>query len=304
MPARSLVILFVISIAIPTLPIGSAHAHPASGIVVDDHGEVFFIDSGHALMKIDTTGKLETVRQIKDGHWLALDARGSFSHSQPKYFQRVTGDGDVPALIYAGGGAPLVVGDDGDFYYVSGPDDDTPGGLTLTRETPDGTRTKFSPALARAMHENDDGVLSLTVGPNSAIYVGCWTAVFKVNKDASVTTVASPVKVTDCDFDPADHKASNRGPLLRGIAVDSDGVIYAAATSCHRVIKITTDGQVSTVLKSERPWSPTGIAISGQDKYVLEYTNANGPATEGWRVRVRRIAGDGNVTTIATLPQD
>ena len=300
--SQPIVLLFVIA-AFAALPTKIVQAHPASGIVVNDRGEVFFIDSGHALMKIDTTGKLETVRQIKDGHWLALDARGSFSHSQPKYFQRVTGDNEVPALIYAGGGAPLVVGDDGDLYYASGPDDDTPGGLTLTRETPDGTRTKFSPALARAMHEIDDGVLALTVGPDGAIYVGCWTAVFKVNKDASVTTIASPVKVTDCDFDPADHKASNRGPLLRGIAVDSEGVIYAAATSCHRVIKITTDGQVSTVLKSERPWSPTGIAISGQDKFILEYTNANGPATEGWRPRVRKLSGDDKVSIVAE-PQD
>ena len=61
------------------------------------------------------------------------------------------------------------------------------------------------------MHEIDDGVLALTAGPDGAIYVGCWTAVFKVKKDASVTTIASRVKVTDCDFDPADHKARIEG---------------------------------------------------------------------------------------------
>ncbi len=232
------------------------------------------------------------------------DAHGSFSHRQPKYFQRITGDGEIPALIYAGGGAPLVVGVDGNLYYASGPDDDAPGGLSLTRETPDGTRTKFSPALTRALHEIDDGIVALAVGRDGAIYVGSWTAIFKVNRDASVITIASPIKIGDCDFDPADHKASNRGPLLRGIAVDAAGVVYAAATSCHRVIKITTDGQASTVLKSERPWSPTGIAISGQDKFVLEFTNANGPATEGWRARVRKLSGDGNVTTLANLPRE
>lgn len=60
--------------------------------------------------------------------------------------------------------------------------------------------------------------------------------------------------------------------------------MYVAATSCHRVLKITPDGQVTSILKSERPWSPTGVAVSGEDIYVLEYTNANGPAEAGARV--------------------
>jgi len=34
---------------------------------------------------------------------------------------------------------------------------------------------------------------------------------------------------------------------------------------------------------------------------VLEYTNANGPAKEGWFPRVRKIGKDGGVTTIADL---
>jgi sugar lactone lactonase YvrE len=109
--------------------------------------------------------------------------------------------------------------------------------------------------------------------------------------------------VKDCDSDPADHNPANASsPLLRGLGVDSRGNVYVAATSCHRVLKITPDGQVTSILKSERPWSPTGVAVSGEDIYVLEYTNANGPATEGWRPRVRKIARDNTVTTLATVP--
>jgi hypothetical protein len=78
--------------------------------------------------------------------------------------------------------------------------------------------------------------------------------------------------------------------------------VYAAATSCHRIIKITPEGQVETVLKAERPWSPTGVAIHDSEVYVLEYTNANGPATEGWRPRVRKLGRDGKITTLATIP--
>jgi sugar lactone lactonase YvrE len=91
-------------------------------------------------------------------------------------------------------------------------------------------------------------------------------------------------------------------PALRGLAVDAKGTVYVAATGCHRVVKITADGKVETVLKSERPWSPTGVAVSGEDVYVLEYTHAHANADKGWRPRVRKLGRDGKVTTLATIP--
>jgi hypothetical protein len=72
-------------------------------------------------------------------------------------------------------------------------------------------------------------------------------------------------------------------------------------TDSRAPLKITADGKVESVLKAERPWSPTGVAIHGDDVYVLEYTNANGGPDEGWRPRVRRLGRDGKVTTLATI---
>jgi hypothetical protein len=62
--------------------------------------------------------------------------------------------------------------------------------------------------------------------------------------------------------------------------------------------------QVTSILKAERPWSPTGVAVRGDDVDVLGYTNANGPGTEGWRPRVRSLAKDNTVTTLVTVPAD
>jgi hypothetical protein len=281
-----------------------AAAHPASAIVVDNEGQVFFIDSGRAVMKIDRQGRLQAIHEIKDGHWMTLDAQGAFSRAAPRYFRRITADGVKPALIYAGGGAPLVVNSDGNLYYASGDQDDRPGGLALIKETPDGSRTKFSPALTKALHQIDDGVTGLASGPDGSLYVACWTAVFNVKMDGTVKRLAHPINVKDCDEDKADHNPASRLPFLRGLAVGPDGTVYAAATSCHCVIKITIDGAVETVLKAARPWSPTGVAIHGRDLYVLEYTNANGPATEGWRPRVRKLAPDGVVSTLVTMGAD
>jgi hypothetical protein len=78
--------------------------------------------------------------------------------------------------------------------------------------------------------------------------------------------------------------------------------VYAAATGCHRVVKFARDGKVKVFLQAERPWSPTGVAVHGGNVYVLEYTNANGGAADGWTPRVRKLARDGKVTTLATVP--
>jgi hypothetical protein len=145
------------------------------------------------------------------------------------------------------------------------------------------------------------GVRFLASGPNDSVYIATWDAVLKVNKNGAVSTVVHPVVVKDCDEDPADHKPSNRMPFLRCLAVDGRGMVYAAATSCHRLLKIASDGKVESVLKAELPWSPTGAALHGGEVYVLEYTNANGGPDEGWLPRVLRLGRDGKVTTLATI---
>ena len=77
--------------------------------------------------------------------------------------------------------------------------------------------------------------------------------------------------------------------------------MFAAATGCRGVVKISPDGKVSTVLKANPPWSPTGVAIYGDDIFVLEYSNANSEKHENWQPRVRKVDRDGKVTTLATL---
>jgi hypothetical protein len=89
----------------------TAFAHPASGIVVDSQGHVYFIYSAHGVMRIETSGVATNIHRDSGGHWLALDSSGSFSRVTPKLFERITPDGSLPALIFATGGAPLVVGE-------------------------------------------------------------------------------------------------------------------------------------------------------------------------------------------------
>lgn len=281
----------------------TASAHPGSGIVVDKYGNVYFTYSGVGVVKISADGNLTYIHKATDGHWLCLDEQGLFSQAQPTYFKRITPDGIKPAIIFAGGGSPIIVNRDGNFYYCGGQNGDMhPGAKTLIRETQGKQQTVFASSLDKTLDVLDDGITALAAGPDGTIYLAGWNSILKVTMDGKITTLVHPVVVSDCDEDPADHKEVNRGkPLLRGIDIDSSGTIYVAATSCHSLLKITSDGKLKTILKAERPWTPTGVAVRNGAIYVLEYTNANGPATEGWVPRVRKLEKDGRVTIIADL---
>ncbi|HET7840599.1 MAG TPA: hypothetical protein VFM21_03290 [Terriglobia bacterium] len=235
---------------------------------------------------------------------MALDEAGAFSQVKPQEFERITPDGVIPALIFASGGSPLTVGPDGYMYYGTDGSDSFPtGALAVARLSARGEEQLFAPALKEKLAELHDGITGLASGPDGSIYVATWNGIIVVNAHGSIARVVYPVAVKDCDSDPADHNPANASsPLLRGLGVDSRGNVYVAATSCHRVLKITPAGQVTSILKSERPWTPTGVAVRGEDIYVLEYTNGNGPATEGWRPRVRKRAKDGTWTTLVTVP--
>ena len=279
----------------------TASAHPGSGIVVDEQGEVFFSDIDRGLFKIDARGKVSTVFPREGGHWLALDESGHFSNVDfaksphwPRWFKRRSPAGARPALI-TDGGSPLVVAPDGNLYYVCNDERMIPGGLLIARLTPEGKETLLNPAFR---HTSDElgGVKGLAVGPDGSLYASYPKSLMKFSLDGKVTTLLNPVIVTDCEKQPPIEDA----PSLRGLAVDGHGVVYVAATGCRCVIRIMPDGRVETVLKAQAPWSPTGVALKGGDVWVLEYNVINDEAHD-YLPRVRRVGHDGKVATLATF---
>jgi sugar lactone lactonase YvrE len=280
----------------------TASGHPSSGIVVDHQGNVFFSDLSRGLLKIDTQGKVTTISK-EGGHWLALDTNGSFSKIEfeksahwPRWFKRRTLAGVRPALI-TDGGSPLVVGPDRSLYYICNDEQMIPGGRQLARLTPGGKETLVNPALGR-IAEKMGGIKGLATGPDGSLFLSYPRAVLKVARDGTFTTLLNPVAAPDCDKHPPSIQDA---PSLRGLAVDARGVVFAAATGCRCVLKITPDGKVATVLKAESPWSPCGVALHGEDLYVLEHINANSEAHEDWPPRVRKVAPDGTVKTLVTF---
>jgi hypothetical protein len=280
-----------------------ALSHPSSGIVVNDQGEVFFVHSARGVAKLSVDGKLSYVHQSTGGHWLCLDPQGSFSRTQPRFFQRITPDGMRPAVIFADGGAPIAVGQDGNLYYGSSGEkegENEPGAFALNRLSPDGTSRTFAPKLKEAMAKAHVGITGLAAGSGGSIYVSTATTILKAGQDAAVTVLVDRPEVKDCDPNPPPDGL----PGFQGLAVTTDGTVFAAATGCRVILKISPRGTCETVLKPESPWSPTGVAIHAGELYVLEWTNPSDAPETGWRPRVRKVAADGKVTTLATIQEN
>jgi len=296
-------ILFLLTYVLVSL---QSHAHPGSGIVVDSQGNVFVSDINRGLLKFGADGKVSVVLK-EAGHWLAVDANRKFTRMEfeksdhwPRWFKHRTWP-DAPLALISDGGSPLVIHRDGNLYYVCNDERMIIGGLQIGRLTPGGKLTLVAPDM-KARVDELGGIKGLATGPGDSLYATTPGAVLKVMLDGTFSTVKHPVVAPDCDRYLPPNTPVAYEPFLTGLAVDSRGNIFLAATGCRCVLKLNPDGQISTVLKAETPWAPAGVALRGEDLYVAEWTNAQSDAHD-YRPRVRKVGHDGKVATLGTVPE-
>ena len=291
----SFVVRIFISLILCFLFTTNASAHPGSGIVLDKEGNIYFTDTGKGIWKIDKQGKLTYIPASKF-HWMAIDEVGYFSESQKsfgEYFERVTPENTKPALIMCSD-FPLVVNKDGNIYYAH----TRQGSAKITRRTTGGKETEL---ISDKVFEFISGIAA---GPDSSLYIteasnaGANT-IRKITMNGKISIIATFVGKEANDL-PHDTTPS----YCRGLAVDSTGVVYVAATGSRCILKITPQGIITTILQTPGPWTPTGVAISHGEIYVLEWHDV-APSLEevrsAWIPRVRKISRDGTVTTLATI---
>jgi DNA-binding beta-propeller fold protein YncE len=284
---------FVVILAAACLLSIPALAHPGSGIAVDRFGQVYFLDTGAGLWKIDASGKLALVSGTKF-HWLALDANDRFASAQlPSASDwEILKVGANPTLLLSSD-FPIAIGREGNLYYPSG----SAGGLRMIRLTPSGESSVLAElsATARGLpHIN-----GITAGLDNSLYYTENSAIRRITTQGRISTVATIRALAGCSSIPGIE--ADARPYLRGLAVGADGVVYVAASGCGRVLKITPDGKVTTVIQILSPWSPTAVAVSGSDLYVLEYLHTAVESRREWLPRVRKISPDGTATIIATV---
>ncbi len=69
----------------------------------------------------------------------------------------------------------------------------------------------------------------------------------------------------------------------------------------RRTLPITTAGDVSVAMRAADSWSPTGIAVSGDDVYVLEFLYIDLEQARDWLPHVRKLSKSGGVETIVEV---
>ncbi len=285
-----------------------AWGHPGSGIVVDDQKQVYFVHARVGIWKIDTEGKL-VPHEGPGWHYVISDPAHRFRGQRWPYFpdgeiQTTRGDSD---LLFASS-FPCVIGTDGAFYY---PEPKSDGYVHILRIEPGGKSTDYV-TLPESIEINMEGkperakwIHGLTQSPDGAFYYAERAAIRKIAPDKSITLIAGDITVPDCENPPAiaGDEGTRVGPALRGLDVAADGTIYAAASACKTLLRITLTGEVSVVNRTEGDWSPTGVDVAGDEIYVLENLYINTEDSANWLPRIRKIAKGGAITTLATVTE-
>lgn len=272
-------------------------AHPASGIVVGPQGEIYFADAARGVFRISRDGGLVRVNANNE-HWMVIDPAGRFSRGTPlvlssPHIYRVTAEGQSPTILLSSG-VPITISESGDLFYAP-----------YTREGPLQIikRGQNNQSVVARIEQGTDGkplhwINGMSLGSNGIVYFTENAAVRKVSK-GRVSTVVSGLTRGNEQAVPGIRSAL--GPYLRGLAIDRNQNVWVAATGSCSVLKISSLGKVTRILQTESPWSPTGIAVAGEDIYVLEYLHTATDNREEWLPRVVKRSADGRLQTLATF---
>jgi hypothetical protein len=320
-PARRFV-LHVAAANVALLPL-VALAHPGSGIVVDAQGQVYFTDTGEGVWKIDVNRKL--VRMPGSAwHFMAGDLAGHFANSPNtfgEWFERASPRGSKPTLILCSD-FPCTIAEDGNLYFANTMPffSDNPRPTLIVRRTPAGQQTALTTHDTTQSQKSSESdirkpmlghVTGLAAGGDGSIYImqsppdSDAHAILKLNFDGDLTEFASNFLNRD---DGAQLQPGVSRTYCRGLAVGERGDAYVAVTGGRRVVKVSRQGEVRNVLQSEKPWSPTGVALLGNEVYVLEYSDFppgwDPDDRRGWAPRVRKVDREGKVITLATVARE
>ena len=273
----------------------SAVAHPGAGIAVDRRGQVYFLDTGSGLWRIDALGRLTHLSRTLF-HWLAIDEDNRFADARlPSGASgAIVKVGSNPTVLLSSD-FPIAIGKDGNLYYQAG----AAGSLRLMRMTSSG-----GIAVVAALPPTVSGralpyIGGLTTGPDSSLYYTEDAAIRKVDAHGRVTTFAT----VSAPANPPSIPATDQHPYLRGLAVSDRGVVYVCDTGDARLLRMISDRTITAVQQTQSPWSPTAVALNGDDMYVLEFLHTTRDVRRDWLPRVRKIASDGTSRIIATVDQ-
>jgi sugar lactone lactonase YvrE len=289
----------------------TTEAHPATGIVVDRSGNVYFSDL-ETIWKLDSKGRKTVFVAGVNGrhvHELAIDQEGNIyggdvsynpsTQGWPSAIWKMTPDGKLTYLLERTEHPPRGMSiwrDSAGNMYLIDQNNHTKTQTLLLRRSVDGKVITFAGSAyghkdGRGTEANFGSVGGMSFGPDGSLYLTDNSSVRRVSMAGEVTTVAR-----DLNFKTGEDRPTLFGGAygsLAGLSVDTNGNVYVADSGNRRLLKITPGGKVEIVYRAEPPFFPTGVfATAAGDIYVLEVgltlpNIASGP-------RVRKLSGGKN----------
>ncbi|MEO8348361.1 MAG: hypothetical protein ABI610_05570 [Acidobacteriota bacterium] len=271
-----------------------ALAHPGSAIAIGRDGRVYFIDTGRGVFAIGRDGRVSR----HDGpafHWFALDRSSRLAKTAWPSIpgSEIRSVGLDPTIVLSSD-FPVAVGRDGGLYY---PELGSRARSRIMRVAPSGSRSVHATLLGEVRPDGSPSSISgLAAAADGSLYYTQDRSVRKISERGTVSTVATNVTVPACVAVPGIEPAT--GPYLRGLDVAPDGTVFVAAAGCAAVLEITAAGRVTPILRTVSPYSPTAVAVSNGEVYVLEYLHTASDNRQEWLPRVRKIRRDGTAVTL------
>lgn len=311
---RERIILFLF---IALLLFARASAHPATGIVVDRQGRIYFSDL-ETIWRLDSEGRLAVFRSGVDGghvHELTIDEEGNIYGAEVSYeaatqkeinaIWRISPAGQQTWLVAPTENMPrgssIHRDRAGNNYFVEQNNHTKVETLLLKRKATGEVITlaggAFGYADGRGTSARFISVGGMAFARDGSLYMTDGKSLRRVSTDGAVQTIATNLDVANKD----DTKMfGGSHAMLMGLTVDAGDSVYVADHGNRRVLKITPDGKFVRVLRAEPPWSPTGVAAA-PDGSILVLEIGFTPPNIFIGPRVRRLMPDGEVKTIAIV---
>lgn len=284
-------------------------AHPPWGIVVGNQGQVYVSDL-ETVWKIDAQGRQSVFRAGLSGrhtHELTIDEAGnlygedlSYEPSTQRYttaIWKITPAGSFSYVLAPTGNPPKGMSiwrDRNGNTYLTQWNNNSDQQVFLLKRTPNGDVT----TLIGSRKNGDEfrqvvlyDIGGMAFGTDGSLYLTDRANIQKVTMAGEITTMARNIAA---ESSPNQNGQSSNTSLM-GLTVDASGNVYAADFGNRRVLKIMPNGSITTLLRAEESWSPTGVAFRNGELYILESGNAaNNP-------RVRKLSSDGKVSVLAII---
>ncbi len=258
-----------------------------AGVVIDASGNIIVADrANHRIRSINTDGMVRTIAGSETGFANGASATAKFN---------------VPTGVAIDASGNIIVADSNNHRIRRIAPDGTVSTIAGTGTIGFGNGIFADGASATARFNNPTGV-AIDVSGNIIIADSFNHRIRSITPDGMVRTIAG----SETGFvDGASATAKFNVPT--GVAIDASGNIVVADRNNHRIRRIAPDGTVSTIAGTgttgfgngdfidgasvtARFRSPFGVAIDASGNIII---------ADSLNHRIRRIASDGTVSTIA-----